>query len=179
VNLSQNYFGEGITVLNKRIYHLTYTSRIGFVYDADTYKNIKNFNYDPIIKEGWGLTNNNEHLILSDGTDRLYFLDAADLSKVSKSIAVKYGNDRIQNLNELEYIDGYIFANVYETNWILKIDPATGNVVGRLDLTSLCSEIRSIYPKAEALNGIAYDPKSKALLITGKYWPKAYLIRVK
>ena len=88
------------------------------------------------------------------------------------------GGTRVKKLNELEYINGYIYANVYETTWILKIDPASGKVVGRIDFSPIGNEIRSMYPNADVLNGIAYDPKSKALLVTGKLWPKSYLIRL-
>jgi glutamine cyclotransferase len=174
VTLPGQYFGEGITVLNNKLYQLTWEEKTGFVYDARTYKKIKEFTYDT---QGWGLTHDDKNLIMSDGTFKLHFLDTTTL-KVVRSITVMDGGTRVKELNELEYIDGYIFANVWNTNWILKIDPASGKVVGRIDLSAIGEQIRVMYPEANVLNGIAYDPNSKALLITGKLWPKTYLIRL-
>ena len=174
VTLPGQYFGEGITVLNDKIYHLTWQNKVGFVYDARTYKQLREFKYDT---EGWGITHDNKNLIMSDGSEKLYFLDTTSLKPV-KTIIVMDGGTRVKKLNELEYINGYIYANVYETNWILKIDPASGKVVGRLDFSPIGNEIRSMYPNTDVLNGIAYDPKSKALLLTGKLWPKSYLVRL-
>jgi glutamine cyclotransferase len=176
--LDKQYFGEGITVLNNKIYHLTYTTKIGFVYDVNTYKKIKEFEFDPAIKQGWGITHDEKNLIVSDGTSKIHFLDTTTL-KVIRSIPVRDGSLAIDNINELEFINGFIFANIYQTNRIIKIDPTTGKVVGKLDLSAIGNEIRSLYPNADVLNGIAYDKNSKALLLTGKLWPKAYLIRIK
>lgn len=175
--LDNQYFGEGITVLNNKIYYLTWKNKTGFVYDARTYEKLKEFAYDPAIKEGWGLTHDNKNLILSDGTDKIHFLDTTNLNVV-RTITVTSGSMRIKELNELEYINGFIFANVWQTNFIVKIDPANGKVVGRLDLSQLGNEIEAMHPNADVLNGIAYDRNSKAMLVTGKLWPKAYLIRI-
>jgi len=175
VILSGEYFGEGITVLNNKIYQLTYTTKIGFIYDATSYKKLGEFYYST---QGWGFTNDGKNLIMSDGSDKLFFLDTVSLKPV-RTITVTAENNRVKELNELEYIEGYIFANVWQTNWILKIDPATGKVVGRLDLSAIGNQIRSMYPDADVLNGIAYDANSKSLLVTGKLWPKAYLIKLK
>jgi glutaminyl-peptide cyclotransferase len=175
--LSPEFFGEGITVMNNKLYYLTWKEKMGFVYDATTYKKIKEFTYDPKIKEGWGLTNDSQHLIVSDGTDKIHFLDTTNL-KVVRSITVKDGNMRIKQLNELEYVEGYIFANVWQTDWIVKIDPANGRVVRKLDLSAIGNEIRATDGRADVMNGIAYDKNSKALLITGKLWSKAFLIKV-
>jgi glutaminyl-peptide cyclotransferase len=175
--LSPEFFGEGITVLNNKLYYLTWKEKMCFVYDAKTYQKIKELTYDPKIQEGWGLTNDSRNLIQSDGTDKIHFLDTTDL-KVVRSITVKDGNMRIKQLNELEYVDGYIYANVWQTDWIVKIDPANGRVVGKLDLSPIGNEIHATEAKAEVMNGIAYDKNSKALLITGKHWSKAFLIRV-
>jgi glutamine cyclotransferase len=177
VSLPGQYFGEGITVLNNKIYQLTWQNRVGFIYDAHTYERIKEFPYDERMKEGWGITHDGKHLLVSDGTDKIHFLDTTTL-KIDHSITVTDGNSRVKQINELEYINGYIFANVWQTNYILKIDPASGKVVGRLDLSNIGNEIRNADPHADVLNGIAYDPRSKAMLITGKLWPKAYLIRL-
>ena len=175
--LDDKYFGEGITVLNNKLYYLTWKSKIGFIYDATTYEKVREFEYDSKIKQGWGLTQDGTQLILSDGTDKIHFLDTTNL-KVTRTITVRDGNMAIKELNELEYIDGYIFANVWQTNWIVKVDPKTGRVVGKLDLTRIGNEIRAQYPTADVLNGIAYDRNSGAILVTGKLWPKSYLIRI-
>jgi glutaminyl-peptide cyclotransferase len=174
--LDRQFFGEGITVLNNKLYYLTWKSGVGFIYDARTYKKIREFEYDPVIKQGWGLTHDNKHLIVSDGTDKIHFLDSATL-KVQRTITVTDGNMKIKELNELEFVNGFIFANVWQTNWIVKIDPVTGKVVGKVDLSALGNEIQAIDPNADVLNGIAYDKNSRAFLITGKLWPKSYLVR--
>jgi glutaminyl-peptide cyclotransferase len=176
--LGNEHFGEGITVLNNKLYYLTWKSKVGFIYDARTYEKISEFEYDPKIKEGWGITHDTKNLIVSDGTDRIHFLDTTSL-KVIRTITVSDGSMRIKEINELEYINGYIFANVWQTNWIVKVDPSNGKVVGKLDLSPIGNEIQAIDPKADVLNGIAYDKNSRGLLVTGKLWPKAYLIRIK
>jgi glutaminyl-peptide cyclotransferase len=175
VILDSEYFGEGITVLNKKIYHLTYKEKTGFIYDATTYEKIGEFNYNT---EGWGITNNGKNLIMSDGTDKLYFLDTTTLKVIRTLPVIDVAGTRVKNLNELEYINHYIFANVYESSWIVKIDPTSGKVVGQLDLTPITSEIKRMYPNAYELNGIAYHKPTDALLITGKFWPKSYLIKI-
>ena len=174
ITLDSRYFGEGITVMNGKIYQLTWEDKIGFIYDADTYKKLGEFKYNT---SGWGITHDNKNLIMSDGTEKLYFLDTTNL-QVIRTISVTDPGGRVKNINELEYVDGYIFANVYETAIILKIDPANGKVVGRLDLSALAGEIKRMYPNTDVLNGIAYDQNSKALLVTGKLWPKSFLIRL-
>ncbi len=173
--LDDRYFGEGITVLNNKIYQLTYKTKIGFIYNATTYKQTGTFTFD--MAEGWGMTHNSDNLIISDGSDKLYFVDTTNL-KVVKTITVTDGGSPVRKLNELEYINGSIYANVWESSKILKIDPVTGKVTGRLDLSAITSEIARMYPDADVLNGIAYDVNAKALLITGKLWPKSYLIKL-
>lgn len=175
VTLDNRYFGEGITILNNKIYQLTWEERVGFIYDAETYKKIGEFKYNT---PGWGITHDDKNLIMSDGTEKLYFMDTTNLKVVRTITVMDPSNGRVKNLNELEYIDGYIFANVYETAMILKIDPANGKVVGRLDLSAVANEIKRMYPNTDVLNGIAYDKNSKALLLTGKLWPKSYLIKL-
>ena len=135
---------------------------------------IGEFHFDT---EGWGLTHNDKELIRSDGSEKIYFLDSAKLS-VTRTITVTDNGARVKSLNELEYVDGYLYANVYETSRIVKIDPSTGKVVGRLDLSTIVDEIKRMYQNTAELNGIAYDKNSKAFLITGKLWPKSYLIRI-
>lgn len=178
VNLDPQYFGEGITVLNGKIYQLTWENKVGFIYDAETYEKIGEFKI-PTAKnnEGWGITHDSKQLILSDGSEKLYFVDTTNF-QVTRAVTVTGNGNKIRNLNELEYANGFVYANVWETNWIVKIDPANGKVVGRLDLTPLSAEIRSMAPNADYLNGIAYDANSDALLVTGKLWPRTYLLRV-
>ena len=178
ITLENQYFGEGITVLNNKLYYLTWKSKVGFIYDARTYKKLGEFKYDPKIKEGWGLTHDNKNLIISEGTNKIHFLDTASLAVV-KTINVTDGSMKVDELNELEFINGYLYANVWQTDWIVKINPANGQVVGKIDLSPVSEEIRSIDPKADVLNGIAYDKNSKALLVTGKLWPRSYLVRLK
>jgi glutamine cyclotransferase len=115
---------------------------------------------------------------MSDGTDKLYFLDTTTLKVIRTLPVIDVAGARVKNLNELEYINNYIFANVYESSWIVKIDPTSGKVVGQLDLTPITSEIKRMYPNAYELNGIAYHKPTDALLITGKFWPKSYLIKI-
>ena len=174
VQLDKAYFGEGITILNNKVYQLTWKNKVGFVYDLSTYKKIDEFAYD---REGWGITHNNHQLIVSDGTEIIYFLDSTDF-KILRKIAVKENGSAAKNLNELEFIEGYIFANQWETNYILKIDPANGEVVGKLDLSELAKKAKWMYPQADVLNGIAYNEKTKDILITGKYWPLSFFIRI-
>jgi glutamine cyclotransferase len=169
------YFGEGITFFHDKIYHLTWTSGVGFVYDANTFKKIKEFKIP--AKEGWGLTHDSAHLIMSDGSSNLYYLNPDSLNVVN-ILRVTDNNGPVANINELEYVNGYIYANQWETTYILKIDPATGKVVGRINLENLQKEANSLRPGADVLNGIAYDSASGKLLVTGKRWPYLYEIKV-
>ena len=174
VQLDKAYFGEGITILNNKIYQLTYKTKVGFIYDLLTYQKIGEFYYD---REGWGITHNNHQLIVSDGTETLYFLDSVDLT-VARKISVKENSVVVKNLNELEFIEGYIFANQWTTSYILKIDPANGEVVGKLDLSEFAKKAKWMYPQADVLNGIAYNENTKDILITGKFWPLSFFIRL-
>ena len=174
VVLDDQYFGEGITVLNNKIYQLTWQTKVGFVYDLKTFEKLREFKYNT---EGWGLTNDNEHLIMSDGTEKLIFLDTATLEPV-KTLHVKDQNGFVTKLNELEYMEGFILANQWETNRILKIDPETGSVVGTLDLSQLAQEAKLDNPRADVLNGIAYHPSTKLLIVTGKFWPSTYVLQL-
>lgn len=173
VNLGRSYFGEGITFLNDKLYQLTWKTMIGFVYDARTFKKIRDFSYK---SEGWGLTNDGTNLIMSSGTSNLYYLNPDSLNFI-KMLPVQDNKGIVPNLNELEYIDGYIYANEWLTPNILKIDPATGYIVAKLDLSKHVSEIKSKYPDAEEMNGIAYDSTTRKTFITGKKWPHIYEIK--
>ena len=169
------YFGEGITFLDGKIFQLTYRSKTGFIYEDSTYKLIKEFAIPS--KEGWGMTTDGDFLIMSNGTNELIYLDPISM-KVSKKLQVKENGIAKANLNELEYVDGYIFANIWMTNEIVKIDVKNGNVIGRVDLTSFAKEAKSLFPNAMEMNGIAYNPERKSFFITGKLWPKIYEIRI-
>lgn len=174
VVLEERFFGEGITVLNNKIYQLTWEEKTGFIYDANSYKKIGEWSYP---MPGWGITHNGTNLIMSDGTDKIYFLDTVSLKPVRTIHVVDY-KVPIKQLNELEYVNGYIYANVWETSAIVKIDPNTGIVVGKLDLSVLTRQAKSANPRADVLNGIAYDPNSKLFLVTGKLWTKTFLIKI-
>lgn len=175
VDLPAEYFGEGITILNNKIYQLTWTSKIGFVYDLKTFRRLQTFEYNT---PGWGITHDTQNLIMSDGSNKLTYLDTVSLKPV-KTIAVTDENGDVKELNELEYIEGYIFANIWQTNNIVKIDPKTGKVVGRLDLSQLARDAQMRSPRVDVLNGIAYHPTTKLVLVTGKYWPMTYVIQLR
>lgn len=170
------YFGEGIVALNNKFFQLTYRNQVAFVYDANSFKNITQFSY--FSKEGWGLTTNGKELIMSDGSNLLTFIEPNNYT-TTKTLMVSENNIAVDFLNELEYIKGYIYANVYMTNDIVKIDPESGEVLARLDLADLAQDAKKIYPNSLEMNGIAYDSVSNKVLVTGKMWPKIYEIKFK
>lgn len=167
------YFGEGIVFLGGKMYQLTYTNQKGFIYDALTFKKTGEFSYKN--KEGWGLTTDGKYIIMSDGSATLTFMDPQVMQPV-KTLQVTENGMKFDKLNELELIKGYLYANVWMTNYIVKIDTTTGNVVGKLDLTSIVNEARFSAPNAQELNGIAYDSTLGKVHITGKLWPFVYEI---
>jgi glutaminyl-peptide cyclotransferase len=167
------YFGEGIAVLNNTIYQLTYTNQVGFLYDATSFQNKGQFGY--INPEGWGLTSDGKELIMSDGSNALSFMDPVKLN-VTKTVLVSDNGYAVDLLNELEYIKGYIYANIYTTSLIVKIDPQSGNVVGKLDINDLFVKSRKRYYSSAETNGIAYDPDTDRIYVTGKLWPCIYEI---
>jgi glutaminyl-peptide cyclotransferase len=169
----EKYFGEGIVFLGGKVYQLTYQTKVGFIYDTATFSKIGEFTIPSA--EGWGMTTDGRSLIMSDGTSLLSYLDPLTL-QVTKTLSVSDNDGLVDKLNELEYINGFIYANVYTTAGIVKIDPATGKVVGQLDLFSLASEAVSLYPGSMEMNGIAYDSTTGRTYITGKMWPKVYEI---
>jgi glutamine cyclotransferase len=169
----QKYFGEGISFLNGKVYQLTYKSKIGFVYDAKTFKKIGDFAF--ASKEGWGMTTDGTSLIMSDGTSLITYLQPGGF-KIIKSITVSDENGPVANVNELEFIKGFIYANIYDTNNMIKIDTATGKVVGKLDLSSLANEAKVKYPASLEMNGIAYDSTIGKVYVTGKMWPYIFQI---
>ena len=174
VILDSIYFGEGITILGNKIYQLTWKNNKGFVYEVNTFEKLKEFSYE---YEGWGITHDAKNLIVSDGTHKIHLLDTATLSEVSV-LEVKDNGVPVDKLNELEYIGGYLFANRWMTNEVLKIDMVTGNVIGKLDLSQLAIEANQSNPTADVLNGIAFEKKSGLLLVTGKWWPFLFALRL-
>jgi glutaminyl-peptide cyclotransferase len=168
------YFGEGITFLNDKVYQLTWTTKKGFIYDANTFKKTGEFTIP--VKEGWGMTTDGTSLIMSDGSSNISYVDP-NTFRLIKVVGVTDNNGPVSNINELELINGYLYANQWQTNYILKIDPASGKVTGKLDLTSLATEARNKYPGSDVLNGIAYDSTSKKIYVTGKLWPNIYEIK--
>ena len=173
-------FGEGINVLNGKLYQLTYRNHIVFVYDLkDLSKVINTF---PWQGEGWGMTNNGTELIISDGQEagNLYFVNPANF-RVNRIVPVTDNNGPVSNVNELEYIDGFIYANIWGTKNIIKIDPSNGHVVGKISTEETLRSFYSTYPMQDmdnVLNGIAYDSTTKKMYITGKNWPKLFEIRL-
>ena len=174
VDVPVPYFAEGIAVLNGKVYQLTWQQGLGFIYDAQTFDRVGQF---PYSGEGWGLTTDGQSLILSDGSSRIRFINPADF-KVTKTINVLDGNRPIDQLNELEYVNGEIYANVWHSNRIATIDPQTGHVNAWIDLNGLMQPGELQDPEA-VLNGIAYDQANNKLFVTGKLWPRLFEIRVK
>ncbi|MBA4852500.1 glutaminyl-peptide cyclotransferase [Emticicia sp. BO119] len=167
------YFGEGITILNDKIYQLTWKSKTGFVYDLKSFKKLKDFTFSN--NEGWGLTSDGKYLIMSDGTYNLTYLDPNTLA-VIKTLPVRENGYAKEQINELEYIKGFIYANIWQTNEIIKIDPVTGNVMAKIDLRALATDALTQYPKSLEMNGIAFDSTNNKVYVTGKMWPKVYQI---
>lgn len=173
--IDNQYFGEGITFLNGKIYQLTWQSHIGFVYEANTFRRLKSFTYPT---EGWGITHDGKKLIMSDGSATLYFWDPETLKEIG-SIQVTDQGTPIANLNELEYVNGEVYANVWQTDRIARIDPKTGHVTAWIDLTGILKpEDIPADCEPDVLNGIAYDEKGDRLFVTGKQWPKLYEIKL-
>ncbi|MCO6451980.1 MAG: glutaminyl-peptide cyclotransferase [Caldilineales bacterium] len=171
-DVPSEHFAEGIALVDDRIIQLTWLTHKAFVYDAGTFDLLDEFAYPT---EGWGLTYDGERLIMSDGTDNLYFRDP-DTFTLLGSVKVRDGGQPVVRLNELEYIEGEVYANIWQTDRITRIDPASGQVVGWIDLTGLLPpEDRA---RANVLNGIAYDAETDRLFVTGKLWPKLFEIRL-
>jgi glutamine cyclotransferase len=174
VDLPPEYFGEGITVVGNNVVELTWQSHIGFVYNLRDFRRLRSFSY---MGEGWGITTNGHELFMSDGTPEIRVLDASTFRE-KRRLRVHDGTTPVSQLNELEFVEGEIYANVWRTNRIARISPRTGKVVGWIDLTGLLSPIYHLGPDA-VLNGIAYDRQRKRLFVTGKLWPTVFEIRVK
>lgn len=177
VPLSPDYFGEGITVFNGKIFQLTWKNKIGFIYNAETLVQEKTFNFFADV-EGWGLTHNDKHLIMSDGTNKIYFLDPAT-QKMVRSINVYSETNAIPELNELEWIDGKIWANIYLKDVVVIINPENGAVENVIDFSALKTKNKKALLDGEVLNGIAYNPATKTVFVTGKNWDKMFEIKLK
>ncbi|NHN26733.1 glutaminyl-peptide cyclotransferase [Flavobacterium jejuense] len=173
VSLSEQYFGEGITILNNKVYQLTWLNNEGYVYNADTFEKIKTFKYFKEM-QGWGLTNDGKNLYMSEGSEKIYILDPETLQEVDY-INVYTKKAKIEALNELEWIEGKIWANVYGKDALAVINPKNGAVEGILDLKDLKTKVTQ-HPDVDVLNGIAYNPKTKTVFLTGKNWDKTFEI---
>jgi glutamine cyclotransferase len=169
-----NFFGEGIVFFNDKLFQLTYKNQIGFIYDSKSYTKTGSFHY--ANKEGWGLTTDGKSIIMSDGTNIITFLDPDSL-KVVKTLNITFNGSSALYVNELEYINGYLYANIWTTSNIAKIDLKTGEITGIIDLSELFAEAKKKYPLAEATNGIAYDQTTDRIYVTGKFWP--YIFQIK
>jgi glutaminyl-peptide cyclotransferase len=170
--LDERYFGEGLAEWNGRLFQLTWQGGLGFVYDRDTFRLERSFRY---AGEGWGLAHDGRQLILSDGTAQLRFLDGSTLGE-TRRVTVRDGGAPVRELNELEVVRSEVLANVWHSDRIARIDPATGTVVGWIDLSGLLSPGDVTDPEA-VLNGIAYDEAGDRLFVTGKLWPKVFEVR--
>ncbi|MCL4204497.1 MAG: glutaminyl-peptide cyclotransferase [Pirellulaceae bacterium] len=170
-NLSRELFGEGITIFGDRIYQLSWRNGIAIVYDKESFRELKRLRYEG---EGWGLTDDGTHLIMSDGSATLRFVDPEDFQVVRRLVVHSQGR-RVDQLNELEYVNGEIYANVWYRDYIARISPRTGEVTGWIDLRGLWPKRRD---RDDVLNGIAYDAEKDRLFVTGKNWPKLFEIQV-
>jgi len=171
--LSSEYFGEGITIFGDRIIQLTWKSNLGLVYDKTSFEQLETFEYDT---EGWGITHDGEHLIMSDGTSTLHFLEPMTYEELYV-IEVLFNGTPIERLNELEYINGEIYANIWQEDYIVVIDPLSGEVVKWIDLEGLLDP-EDYSHDVNVLNGIAYDERNDRLFVTGKLWPKMFEIEL-
>ena len=175
INLEQRFFGEGITFLNDKIYQLTWQENTAFVYDAKTLKKEKQFTYYKKM-EGWGLTTDGKNLYMTDSSERIHILNPDTFEPVDYINVYSLGT-KIDSVNELEWIDGKIYGNVYQKDAIAVIDPKTGAVEGIINLADLATKITKL-PNTDVLNGIAYNPATKTIFVTGKNWDKMFEIRI-
>ena len=175
IDLTKEYFGEGITILNDKIYQLTWQEHKVFVYDLNTFKKIKEFDWN---MEGWGLTHNGKQLIVSTGSSNIYFVNPETFA-IERTLGVYDNNGYLDSINELEFINGSLYANVYDRHWVAKINPESGMVEGRIDLTDVLQKTNQpIAENTDILNGIAYNATTNSFYITGKKWPALYEIKL-
>lgn len=176
IGLDEKYFGEGITVLRDTVYQMTWQEKTGFKYDAKTFKQIGTFSYE---NEGWGMTTDGTNLIMSDGSSNLYYREPSTF-RTLKVVGVTDNNGPVAYINELEFVDGYIYANIWNTNYIIKIDPSNGRVVSRADLSGILEKAVNEAPdpnRGNVLNGIAYNEEKKSFYVTGKNWPVMFVMK--
>jgi glutamine cyclotransferase len=175
-SLDARYFGEGIVASGDKLFQLTWKGQVGFIYGLSTFARLGEFNYKG---EGWGLTRTDKYVVMSDGTSELRLLDPVTMKEIRR-LQVSDGGQPVTSLNELEYVRGEILANVFQTDYIARISPTTGKVLGWIDLSGLSgvSHGRGVPGEPDVLNGIAYDPDGQRLFVTGKLWPRIYEIKV-
>ncbi len=179
IDLPNEYFSEGMTIFGDKIYQLTWQNNIGFVYNLSDFKQLNTFKYNK-SKEGWGLTNDGQNLIKTDGTDQVWFLDPQSQAEL-KHIEAYTNEQNVPNLNELEFIDGKVYANVYQKNIVLILNPINGAIEGIIDFNDLEKEMRktqNLVNQDEVLNGIAYDKENNRIFVTGKHWGKLFEIQI-
>ena len=176
IDLDDNFFGEGLTILNNKLYQLTWRAKRGFVYDVNTFERLNTFNYGN-SKEGWGICNDGKTLYKSDGTEKIWLLNTKNLSE-QRHIEVYTEKGKIPSLNELEWINGKIFANIYQRNGVVIIDPSTGGVEGVVNFEPL-KKLVTQHDELDVLNGIAYHPERETIFVTGKNWDKLFEVKIK
>ncbi|WP_372756470.1 glutaminyl-peptide cyclotransferase [Mariniflexile sp.] len=175
IDLPDDYFGEGLTILNDKIYQLTWQSGIGFVYDVNSFEKLNNFSYGT-SKEGWGICNDSKKLFKSDGTENIWILNPETLVE-EDYIQVYTNKGKIVELNELEWIDGKIYANRWQKDGVAIINPKNGAIIGVIDFSPL-KKLVSQHESLDVLNGIAYNPETKTVFVTGKYWDKLFEVEI-
>ena len=175
-DLADEYFGEGITILGDKIYQLTWQEQTAFVYDLNGFKLLKEFKYSG---QGWGLTHDGTNLIMSDGTHVIRVINPENFQTIRTIVVLDENGKAVTQLNELEYIKGEIWANIWQKGVIVRIDPANGKILGKIDLDKLDQEQQRNDDNADVLNGIAYDEAGDRIFITGKLWKKLFEIKIK
>ena len=174
LNLPGEIFGEGITIFGNKIYQLTYKSQVGFVYDKESFESLQKVYYEN--KEGWGLTDDGKQLIMSDGSNLIYFMDPEYFTETGR-FEVYDENGPVERLNELEYIDGQIYANIYGSDMIVIIDPGSGIVTATVNFKGILPE-KDKHSRIDVFNGIAFNPDNQSIYVTGKYWPKLFEVKL-
>jgi len=174
-DLPREYFGEGITILNAKVYQLTWREMTAFEYDVKDFKLLRELRYSG---QGWGLTNDGTNLIMSNGTHVINVVNPQDFKTIRTIVVNDEKGKPLMELNELEYVKGEIWANIWQTGWIVRIDPATGKLLGRIDLSKLADDEQAKNKRADVMNGIAYDAAGDRLFVTGKLWPGLFEIKV-
>jgi glutamine cyclotransferase len=175
IDLADPYFGEGITILNEKIYQITWQENTAFVYDLNDFKLLKELKYSG---EGWGLTHDGANLIMSDGTHVIRIVNPETFETIRTITVLDEKGKPVMEINELEYVKGEIWANIWQEGWIIRIDPASGKLLGRIDLRKLADEQMGKSSSADVLNGIAYDAAADRIFVTGKLWSSLFEIKI-